>query len=245
MSRGIIISGAGSGIGHFLFEYFLNQGVFVVGLDKDERFIENSPSHSLSKSLICDLTNPQEVASTIDLLESQNITFDTLINNAGFIHNEPVYNLLNREKPKHSIDAWEAVLDANLSTAFLLTMEVVSKWIPQRTKGCIVNISSICAQGNIGQSAYSAAKAGIEALTKTWSREFAPFGIRTNCIAPGFMDTESTRRTLSVQKIEKLQKQIPLQRLGSSQEVASTVSFLTKNQYVNGAVIPLDGGLKL
>ena len=90
----------------------------------------------------------------------------------GLIHNEVIVNLLNRNSPKHSYQNWKKVINSNLSSTFLSSREISHYWIKNRIKGNIVNISSICAQGNVGQSAYSSAKAGIEALTKTLSKSY-------------------------------------------------------------------------
>jgi 3-oxoacyl-[acyl-carrier protein] reductase len=114
-----------------------------------------------------------------------------------------------------------------------------------RVRGLIINISSIAAQGNIGQTAYSAAKAGIEAMTKVWSKELGMFKIRAVCIAPGFIETPSTHDSLSEAVIEKWKKQIPLGHLGALEEIGKTVAFAIENNYINGKIISVDGGLSI
>jgi 3-oxoacyl-[acyl-carrier protein] reductase len=117
--------------------------------------------------------------------------------------------------------------------------------IMRRINGVIVNISSISAKGNAGQSAYSAAKAGLESMTIVWSKELGSFGIRCVAIAPGFIETEAMYRALSGERIEELKQQNPLKRLGKDENISSTVLFAINNDYVNGCVIGIDGGLIL
>src|SRR6202044_1918411 len=111
---------------------------------------------------------------------------------------------------------WEKVLSTNLSAAFYTSKHVVEAMLKKRKKGVIVNISSVSARGNAGQSAYSAAKAGLEALTKVWAKELAPMGIRCFAVAPGFCDTDSTHAAISDRVLEETIKRVPLKRLGKA-----------------------------
>jgi len=241
----IIITGASSGIGKFLCQSFSPNFDYVIGVDKKQEIESLTTDSSNFLGFCCDLTNEQDVEATINKALETNPLPNVLINNAGIIHNELLYNLLDRDKPKHSSTIWKNILDSNLTSAFLITREIVNHWINNRVKGKIINISSICAKGNIGQSAYSSAKAGVEAFTKTLSKELAPFGIRTNCIAPGFIDTESTRNALEEKKLNQIIQQIPLRRLGEPKEIFSAANFLIQNDYINGAILPVDGGMSL
>ena len=114
-----------------------------------------------------------------------------------------------------------------------------------KTKGVIVNISSISSQGNSGQTVYSAAKAGVEALTRTWSQELGIFGIRVVAVAPGFMDTESTHKVLNNKIINDLKQKIPLKFLGNASHIAETVLHCIENEYINGTVVRIDGGISI
>jgi 3-oxoacyl-[acyl-carrier protein] reductase len=107
----------------------------------------------------------------------------------------------------------------------------------------IVNISSVSAKGNAGQSAYSAAKAGLEALTKVWAKELAPLGIRCFAIAPGFCDTESTHKAISERMLQETVGRVPIKRLGTAQEIASFVIAGIENDFLNGKILEVDGGL--
>ena len=117
--------------------------------------------------------------------------------------------------------------------------------VHKRIKGLIINISSIAAKGNIGQTAYSAAKAGVESMTKVWAKELGPFNIRSVCIAPGFIHTESTKESISESTAERLKKQIPLNRFGELIHIAMGIQMVIENEYINGKIIPIDGGLDL
>ena len=112
-----------------------------------------------------------------------------------------------------------------------------------RSKGLIINISSISANGNAGQSAYSAAKAGVNALTKTWSRELSMFGIRTAGIAPGFFDTPATHTALKENTLKKIISEIPSKRLGNLEELTKSVLFIIENDFFNGKILEIDGGM--
>ena len=139
----------------------------------------------------------------------------------------------------------QKVIDINLNGVFYVTANVAEKMILSKQKGVIINISSIAAQGNIGQSAYAASKAAVEALTKTWSKELGMFKIRCACIAPGFFNTPSTKESLSESMLAKWQKGVPLARLGELDELLSAVEFIIQNDYFNGKILALDGGLNL
>ena len=111
--------------------------------------------------------------------------------------------------------------------------------------GVIINFGSIAAQGNAGQTAYAAAKAALEAMTVTWSKELGAFGIRVCAVAPGFIDTPSTHAALSTNLVDQWKRQVPLRRLGTPAEVAHAVRFILENDYYNGQVLHLDGGLRI
>jgi 3-oxoacyl-[acyl-carrier protein] reductase len=178
-----------------------------------------------------------------DLLDNHGFKTDILINNAGLIHSEPLVNILAKESRVHSLHNWHKVIAANLHSVFNVTGLVVDRMVALRKKGVLINISSVSAKGNPGQSAYSAAKAGVNALTRTWAKELGSIGLRFVAIAPGFLDTSSTRHALSEPILAKLKQQIPLHRFGQVEHVYQTVRFIIENDYVNGTVIDVDGGL--
>ncbi|MCL4127296.1 UNVERIFIED_CONTAM: hypothetical protein GTU68_056681 [Idotea baltica] len=115
--------------------------------------------------------------------------------------------------------------------------------IMTRTKGVIINISSISARGNAGQSAYSAAKAGLESMTVVWAKELGSFGIRCVAVAPGFMNTESTNDAVTQEVLDHVKKETPIRRLGKAEDIADAVKFVIQSDYMNGKTLQIDGGL--
>jgi 3-oxoacyl-[acyl-carrier protein] reductase len=127
---------------------------------------------------------------------------------------------------------------------FLCGREAAATMIETGSRGCIVNISSISRAGNMGQTNYSAAKAGVAAMAVAWARELARYGIRAASIAPGFIGTEMVM-AMKPEARDKLTAGIPLGRIGDPDEIAATVQFIFENDYVNGRCLDVDGGLRL
>ena len=184
----ILITGGGRGIGNFIANGFLERSAKVIIVDQDEQLINNLPSHEKLIQYQCDITDSVAVEKLVNRIFETDGGINICINNAGIIHSEPLVNILSKEEKKHSIANWQKVIDVNLNGVFYVTSNVVEKMVLKKQGGVIINISSISAQGNIGQSAYSASKAAVEALTKTWSKELGMFKIRCACIAPGFFE---------------------------------------------------------
>jgi 3-oxoacyl-[acyl-carrier protein] reductase len=112
------------------------------------------------------------------------------------------------------------------------------------TKGVILNISSVSKSGNVGQTNYSAAKAGVAAMTVTWAKELARYGIRSAAIAPGFIATEMVA-SMKPEALQKMAEGIPLHRLGEPDEIGHTAIYIFENDYFTGRVIEMDGGIRL
>lgn len=136
---------------------------------------------------------------------------------------------------------FDAVIGTNLKGAFNMVRHMLGIFIRER-QGCIVNISSVSGIiGNAGQCSYSASKAGLIGLTKSLAKELAPRGIRCNAVAPGFIKTDMT----SGLDLERIEKAVPLGRLGSPEEVADAAVFLIKADYITGEVVRVDGGIAI
>lgn len=241
----ILITGGGSGIGRYLVETFSANGAKVATLEYSADAVAAWPeSFPGIPCLQCDVTDPEQVEVAVRRLrEEHHFAPTVLINNAGIIHSEPLVNLLRRDDPRHDMNNWRRTVSGNLDSTFIMTREIAARWVRERVRGVVVSVSSISARGNAGQSAYAAAKAGINALTVTWSKELGCFGIRFNAVAPGFFDTPSTRQAVAAAKLEQIAKSVPLGRLGDLAELYSAVSFLVGNEYANGVVLDLNGGL--
>ena len=241
----ILITGGGRGIGQFIAAGLLKKAARVIIVDHDKQLLSDLPDHANLLKYHCDITSPDEVEKLVKNLFKNDGGVNVCINNAGIIHSEPLVNILSRPDKKHNISNWKRVIDVNLNGVFYVTANVVEQMVTKKESGVIINISSISAKGNIGQSAYAASKAAVEALTKTWSKELGMFKIRCACIAPGFFNTPSTKESLSENMLAKWQKAVPIARLGELDELLSAVEFIIGNDYFNGKILSLDGGLTI
>jgi 3-oxoacyl-[acyl-carrier protein] reductase len=170
---------------------------------------------------------------------------DGAIANAGILRDGLLVKVKDGQiVGKLSLEQWQAVIDVNLTGVFLCGREAADRMIRLGAGGCIINISSLSRAGNFGQSNYSAAKAGVAALTVVWAKELARHRIRVNAIAPGFIKTEMVA-SMKPELLEKMAAGIPLQRLGEPDEIAATVAFILENDYCNGRVIEIDGGQRI
>lgn len=192
-----------------------------------------------------DVTSPEVVKVAVEEIAAKYGRIDILVNNAGVIFSEPFVNIMNPTGIMHDYGRFRASLAVNLDSVFIMTSAVVERMVGSRTRGVIINISSISACGNEGQTAYSAAKAGVNAMTVTWSKELGRWGIRCNAVAPGFIDTESTRRALDESVLKHLKSNTPLRRLGAAGEVAQAVAALVENDFITGTVLNVNGGLTI
>jgi len=204
---------------------------------------ELSNEHGVVNCVECDVSSYDQVVRATAQYHEQIGAADILINNAGILYSEPLVKISAAGVEKHDPGMWNKVLASDLSSVFYMTACIVEKMIVTRTKGVIVNISSVSARGNAGQSAYSAAKAGVNALTAVWSKELGPLGIRVIAVAPGFTETDSTREVLSEGVLRETTKRVPLRRLGKPEEIAQGVLSVIENDFFNGKVFELDGGL--
>ncbi len=191
----------------------------------------------------CDVTNEEQIQQVIAQVIANIGPIDVLVNNVGILYSAPLISFGAGGVQQHDSQAWERVLSTNLSSAFYTSKHVVEAMLKKRTKGVIVNISSVSARGNAGQSAYAAAKAGLEALTKVWAKELAPLGIRCFAIAPGFCDTDSTHKAITDRVLQDTITRVPLKRLGKAHEIAAFVIAGIKNDFLNGKILEIDGGL--
>jgi 3-oxoacyl-[acyl-carrier protein] reductase len=177
-----------------------------------------------------------------NLAEREGISL--LVNAVGQIWNEPLLAFNGGKLTTHDVDTWRRVTDANLTAPFIVAKHVAAR-MARRGGGCIVNFSSIASGGNAGQAAYSAAKAGVEGLTRAMAIELGPLGVRVNAVALGFIDVTTTRQAVAEKRLEQYVERTPLGRLGNAEEVINVVEFLASNAFVNGAVVKLDGGIRL
>ena len=238
-----LVTGGAKGLGLAIAAYLKELGALVVVADLDAEAVANLPKNI--EGCVLDVTRPNDAIAMVKGLVERHGRIDVLVNNAGVIFSEPMVNIMNPAGMMHNYDRFRNSITVNLDSVFIMTSAVVEQMVMRRTKGVIVNISSISACGNEGQTAYSAAKAGVNAMTVTWSKELGRLGIRCNAVAPGFIDTDSTRSALKESLLKHIQSNTPLRRLGKAIEVAKAVATLIDNDFINGAVLNVDGGLNI
>jgi len=230
----VLISGASRGIGAAIAMYLASLGYKVIGTARSE-FKFDKPSDNLIP-LKLDITCRESIKNCAAKLKEQNLLPDILINNAGITSDQ----LFLRMKD----DEWDNVLATNLTGTFNLTKAFIKNMIKNRY-GRIINISSISGlMGNPGQVNYSSAKAGLSGFTKSLAKEVGSRNITVNSVAPGFIETDMTS-FLDEDSKNTIIKDIPLNRLGSPEDVSELVAFLAgdESQYITGQTISIDGGL--
>ncbi len=240
----VIVTGGASGFGYALTRELVKQGAIVGVFDINATGLDELKKEEDSVFCVtCDITDPDQVEAGVGKFFDEFGAVDILVNNAGLLYSAPLVSVSAAGVKKHTVDMWKKVVSTNLDSAFYMTVNAVEKMILKRTKGLIINVSSVSATGNPGQTAYSAAKAGLNALTVTWSKELGPLGIRVAGIAPGYSDTQSTKDVLHEDTLKGIIKTVPIRRLGKVEEIVDGILFLINNDFFNGKVLQLDGGL--
>jgi 3-oxoacyl-[acyl-carrier protein] reductase len=240
----VIVTGGVRGLGRAVVETLIAREALVTVFDVNvPGFTELRESHPAVRCIECDVSNYEQVVGAVTQYHADYKSADVLVNNAGILYSAPLVKISMSGIERHDVAMWNRTLATNLSSVFYMTSCVVERMVTTRTRGVIVNISSVSASGNAGQSAYSAAKSGVNALTATWAKELGAMGIRVVAVAPGFTETESTKEALSDALLRETIKKVPLRRLGKPQEIAQGVLSVIENDFFNGKVYELDGGL--
>jgi len=237
----VLVTGASRGIGRAIALRLGLAGATVIGTatsdegaaNISEIFTENT---ILGKGMKLNVTDNQQISNLIKSITEDYGSVDILINNAGITRD----NILVRMKE----DEWDDIINTNLSSVYKMSKSVLRGMIKKRS-GRIISITSVVgAMGNAGQSNYAASKAGIIGFTKSLAREVGIRGITVNAIAPGFIETDMTNSLPEDQK-KILASQIPMGRLGKSEEIAKAVLFLASedSSYITGETLHVNGGM--
>ena len=244
MSKTAIVTGASRGLGRAIALGLAADGYNIVINYAGNAAAAEDTKAAVETHGVSAITVQGDVSdkAAVDALVQRTLdTFgqiDVLVNNAGITRDK----LMRRMKE----DDWDAVIDTNLKGVFLMTQAVTAHMVRAR-HGAIVNISSVVGEiGNVGQSNYAAAKAGVLGLTKATAKEFASRGIRVNAVAPGFIATDMTAG-LSDPVKEQLIAQIPLGDMGRPEDIAAAVRYLVSDgaAYVTGTVLDVNGGMAM
>jgi 3-oxoacyl-[acyl-carrier protein] reductase len=238
-----LVTGASRGIGAAVLEALARCGATVVGTSTSE-----AGAQAISASIaqwgatgrgeVLDVRDGARAEALVDRIATDFGKLSVLVNNAGITRDTLAMRLKD--------DDWAAVIDTNLSAAFRLIRSAL-RGMMKAKHGRIVNISSVvAASGNPGQANYAAAKAGLEGMSRALAREVGSRGICVNCVAPGFIETDMTRK-LSEAQAQGLLGQIPAGRLGQPEEIAAAVVFLASRAgaYITGATLHVNGGMHM
>ncbi len=239
--RVALVTGAGRGIGKAILLRLAKMGAIAIGVDYNEEAVAaiNSYLHEgnfVGEGLIMDVTKPDSINSTCKQIVKKYGPVGILINNAGITRDNLFMRMSQAE--------WDQVIATNLTSVFNVSQACIRDMIKARW-GRIITISSVVGYaGNPGQANYAATKAGVVGFSKSLAIELASRNITVNCVAPGFIETEMTKK-LNDEQREKLLAVIPMKRIGSIDDIANAVAFLASEEasYVTGTTIHVNGGM--
>ena len=246
----IVVTGGAQGLGLAIAKTLASQGAVLALVDLNQSKLDCAVSGceeqgGRAHAYIANVADEQEVISLFDRVSADLGPVYGLVNNAGILRDGLVVKAQDgKVVKKMSLAEWQSVIDVNLTGVFLCTREASEKMIEAGRGGVIINLCSVSQAGNMGQANYSAAKAGVAAMTVTCAKELARYGIRCMGIAPGFIGTDMVA-SMKKEALEKMTRQIPLGRLGEPEEIAVTAEFIFRNEYLTGRVIEADGGIRL
>jgi len=234
----IIVTGATGGIGNSIIKKLYDAGANILATGtKDEKLQELKKKFQNIQTLKFDISQTDNLENFIeDATKKLGGKLDCMINNAGITQD----NLAIRM----SIEEWKKVIDINLTSTFLISKFAIKKMLKNK-KGKIINITSVVGHtGNLGQTNYTASKAGIVAMSKSLAIEYAKKNINVNCISPGFIKTTMTDKIDEKFK-EVIISKIPSARLGEPEDIANAVIFLASSHsdYINGETLHVNGGM--
>ncbi|GGZ96308.1 3-ketoacyl-ACP reductase [Arenicella chitinivorans] len=241
----IVITGGAGGLGLEMARAMQAHHANVVLIDIDQQRIDQAiaqlPGATGYAANLCD---EAQVVDVFQRIVDACGAVDALINNAGVTNDGLLLKQREGDVTSLALSRFQSVLDVNLTGSFLCGREAAAHMVKAGVKGVIVNISSISRAGNVGQTSYSATKAAVVAMSTTWCKELARYGIRSVAIAPGFVRTEMTA-SMPPEILSRIEAQIPVNRMAQPAEIASGVLFALQNDYFNGRVLEIDGGLRL
>ena len=248
--KAVVVTGGARGIGKAIAAAFAGRGARIALLDLNADDLATARDELAARGAAVsahtlNVAKEDEVIRAFDDVVATHGRLDVLVNNTGIIRDAMLVKVKDGAVvSKMSLAQWQAVIDVNLTGVFLCGREAAERMVGLGHGGVIINIASISKAGNAGQSNYSAAKSGVTAMTVTWAKELARFGIRAAAIAPGFIRTDLLANMPS-EMLDKVTAPVPLKRLGLPEEVAHTAVYIAENDFFTGRSVDVDGGLRL
>jgi len=246
----VIVTGAARGIGRAIALAFAERGAIPVLLDLDAASLRETEDLCIKAGatpsvVACNVAVEEQVIGTFKKIAERHGAIDVLVNNAGITRDALLLSVSDGHVTKRmTLEQWQTVIDVNLTGVFLCAREAATYMVERGTQGVIINISSIARAGNMGQTNYAAAKAGVVAMTVSWAKELARHAIRVGAIAPGFTATEMMMG-MKPDMRDKIAGALPLKRPAEAAEMAHAALFIAENDYFSGRVLELDGALRL
>ncbi|MCF6436242.1 MULTISPECIES: SDR family oxidoreductase [Pseudoalteromonas] len=249
-NKTVVITGGAQGLGFAMATELAKSGAKLALIDMQEEVLANAKAQLTAlgaevHTYVANVSVESEVEAVFNAIQADSGNIAVLINNAGILRD----GLLLKAKEgkivdKMALSQFQSVIDVNLTGVFLCGREAAAKMVEAGEGGVIINMSSVARSGNMGQTNYSAAKAGVVAMTTSWAKELGRFGIRVGAIAPGVIRTTMTD-AMKPEAKERLLKMKPVGRLGEAQEIAHTAKYIIENDFFTGRVVEIDGGIRL
>ncbi len=248
--KAIVITGAAQGLGQKMAEILAGQGANLALVDIDHAKLQTTVQLCAKfrvkvKDYPADVTDEQAVEGLFRSVYKDFGGVDGLINNAGITSDALLVKATDgKVQTKMSLTDFHKVIAVDLRGVFLCAREAAVHMVESARGGVIINISSISRAGNLGQTNYAAAKAGVAAMTVTWAKELARYHIRVAGIAPGFSETRMVA-TIPPKVKDKIVSTIPLRRFAKPEEIGRAAPFILQNDYYDGRILEIDGGMRL
>ncbi|MEP7705823.1 SDR family oxidoreductase [Paraglaciecola sp. 25GB23A] len=246
----IAITGAAQGLGKAMALEFAAQGAHIALLDMQAEALDATAAELIAldvkaKGFVVNVTDETQVEKTFAAIVAEFGQLNGLINSAGIMRDGMLLKVKEgKVVDKMSRQQFQSVLDVNVTGTFLCSREAAAQMVETKSKGVIINLSSVSRAGNMGQTNYSASKAAVATMTVSWGKELARFGIRTGCIAPGLVDTAMAQQ-MRPEMRELFIKSVPAGRLADVSELAHAAKFIFENDYFTGRTLELDGGTRV
>jgi len=249
-NKNVIITGGAGGIGTPTVLSLIEKECIVGVVDNNEdaliRLLKIVPPNK--RHLVIDyhrdITSLPDIEEVVKDFVNRFGHIDILINNAGINKDGAFISLSGGSLQVYSVEDWKTTMETNLYGHFYITREVVEQMVRKRTRGVIINVTSMAVAGRAGQTSYGAAKAGLDTLTRCWAQELAALHIRVAGIAPGIIDTPMPRQ-MNEAILNDWIEATPMKRLGTPEEVAHAIIFILENDFFCGRILELDGGLRM